>query len=242
MGVEIFLGEPPENIKNWILEHSTPPEPAGHADTRFTLEGGTVESKNITGTIDKQWMIDNGYYDEDEGTWLKTITQADIGNTVTSIGYMAFNWCSSLMSVTMPNSVTSIGEGVFMNSSITGIMIPSSVTSIGPHAFDGCSGLTSVTIPPAVTSIDEGVFGGCGFTSVTIPNSVTSIGDSAFYYCIGLESVTIGSGVTSVGNNVFSGSPNIETITVLGKTTAQAQTLLANADVPEGCTIVGELS
>ena len=62
------------------------------------------------------------------------------------------------------------------------ITIPNSVTSIGEYAFYGCSGLTSVTIPNSVTSIGSRAFSGCsGLTSVTIPNSVTSIGSYAFY-------------------------------------------------------------
>ena len=60
--------------------------PAGHPETRFTLEGGTVETHDITGTLDRQWMIDNGYYNGEDFYWNKTITKADIGNTVMSIG------------------------------------------------------------------------------------------------------------------------------------------------------------
>ena len=96
---------------------------SGHAETRFTLEDGTVETHNITGELDQQWMINNGYFDENEWSWLKTITEADIGNTVTSIGGGAFVGCSGLTSVT-------IGNGV---------------TSIGGSAFRGCNGLTSMT-------------------------------------------------------------------------------------------------
>ena len=94
------------------------PEPTPHADTRFTLDGGTVETHNITGTIDDQWMIDNGYYipydDEtgEGGYWEKTIVQADIGNTVTSIGDWVF-FRSYLTNLTIPASVESIGEGAF---------------------------------------------------------------------------------------------------------------------------------
>ena len=70
--------------------------------------------------------------------------------------------------------------------------IPNSVTSIGDGAFDGCEGLTSVTIPNSVTSIGEDAFYGCtGLTSITIPNSVTSIGEWAFDGCKGLTSMTV---------------------------------------------------
>ncbi len=80
--------------------------------------------------------------------------------SVTSIGYGAFSWCSGLTSVTIPNSVTYIGD-----------------------AFRYCSGLTSITIPNSVTYIDDWAFSSCtGLTSVTIPNSVTSIGISVFSY------------------------------------------------------------
>ena len=73
---------------------------------------------------------------------------------------------------------------------MTSITIPNSVTSIGDYAFGICEGLTSITIPNSVTSIGKGAFNTCsGLTSVTIPNSVTSIGDYAFFACTGLTSV-----------------------------------------------------
>ena len=76
--------------------------------------------------------------------------------TVTFIGAYAFENCSGLTSVTIPNSVTSI-DG---------------------YAFKNCSGLTSITIPNSVTVIDNDAFSGCiSLTSITIPNSVTSIDD-----------------------------------------------------------------
>ena len=83
-------------------------------------------------------------------------------------------------------SVKSIIDWAFHDcTELTSITIPNSVTSIGYNAFDGCSGLTSVTIPNSVTSIGNGAFGACtGLTSITIPNSVTSIGNYAFRDCI----------------------------------------------------------
>lgn len=105
-----------------------------------------------------------------------------------------------------------IGEGVkripsyfaYNQKSITDITIPNTVTSIGESAFAGCSGLSSITIPNTVTSIGESAFAGCaGLSSITIPNNVTSIGSSAFSSCSGLSSVTIGNNLTTIGISAF---------------------------------------
>ena len=133
------------------------------------------------------------------------MTSVTIPNSVTSIGNSAFEHCSGLTSVTIPNSVTSIGWYAFYNcTSLTSVTIPNSVTSIGEGAFSGCSGLTSVTIPNSVTSIGINAFRGCtGLTSVTIPNSVTSIGNNAFYRCISLTSVEAPAGFFDVPEDIW---------------------------------------
>ena len=111
-----------------------------------------------------------------------------------------------MTSVTIPNSVTSIGEYAFLGcSGLTSVTIPNSVTSIGGAAFYDCSGLTSVTIPNSVTSIGGGAFRGCsGLTSVTIPNSVTSIGDKAFWNCPLTRIYSYAEYPPSCGTDVFS--------------------------------------
>ncbi|MDR3317188.1 MAG: leucine-rich repeat domain-containing protein [Puniceicoccales bacterium] len=76
--------------------------------------------------------------------------------------------------------VTSIGYFAFSGKKLISVTIPSSVTSIGDYAFYENQLLISVTIPNSVTSIGEGAFAGNQLTSVTIPNSVTSIGEGAF--------------------------------------------------------------
>ena len=95
------------------------------------------------------------------------------------------------MNTTIPNSVTTIGEGAFDDcTGLTSINIPNSVTTIGDEAFYGCSGLTSIDIPNSVTTIGDDAFWDCtGLTSINIPKSVTSIGDDAFYQCSGLKDV-----------------------------------------------------
>lgn len=115
------------------------------------------------------------------------------GIPVKEIEDHAFRYQTSLKSVTIPDSLTSIGPETFRGcSGLTSITIPDSVTSIGDTAFSGCTGLTSITIGGGVTSIGDSVFSGCtGLTSITIPNSVTNIGESAFSGCSSLESITV---------------------------------------------------
>jgi hypothetical protein len=113
--------------------------------------------------------------------------------------------CRSLTSITIPNSVTSIGYGAFsVCTGLTSVIIPNSVTSIGNFAFYHCTGLASVTIPNSVESIGDFAFSGCSsLTEVTIPNGVTSIGERAFYECTSLTEVTIPNSVTNIGNYAF---------------------------------------
>ena len=102
---------------------------------------------------------------------------------------------------------TSIGDSAFDGASLTSVTIPDSVTSIGNDAFLNCTGLTSVTIPDSVTSIGYGAFVGNNLISVTIGNSVTSIGNYAFAFSGNLTSVTLYEGIATFGSFVFLNTP-----------------------------------
>ena len=149
----------------------------------------------------------------------KELTSITIPDSVTSIGYCAFYDCSSLTSITIPNSVTSIGEYAFYGcSSLTSITIPNSVTSIGRYAFYGCSNLTSITIPSSIAEIGRSTFSGCSnLTSITIPENVTSIGGYAFYDCSSLKSITIPESVTEIGGEAFHGCSSLKSVKVANK-------------------------
>ena len=146
-------------------------------------------------------------------TGLASVT---IPNSVTLIGRFAFYGCSSLTSVNIPNSVTKIGERVFEGcTGLTSVTIGNSVTSIGERTFMDCTGLTSVTIGNSVTKIGDRAFMGCaGLTSMIVPNSVTKIGWCAFHSCTGLTSVTIGNSVTKIGVSAFEGCTGLSSVTI----------------------------
>ena len=133
-----------------------------------------------------------------------------IPNSVTEIGDGAFNCCGFTGTLTIPVGVTSIGDVAFAGCGFTGsLIIPEGITAIEYGAFAECHGFTgSLTIPEGVTSIGDEAFGGCGgFTGeLIIPKSVSSIGEMAFYFCRGFTgSLTIPEGVTSIKNQAFYG-------------------------------------
>ena len=140
------------------------------------------------------------------------MTEAYIGDCVTSIGNSAFRYCSSLTSIDIPSGVTSIGFDVFRDcTSLSSIEIPNSVTSIGIEVFNNCTSLTSCTIGSGVTSIGMSTFRYCSsLTSIDIPSGITSIGNSAFRYCSSLTSITMNSTTPPklVGANAFESTNN----------------------------------
>lgn len=165
-------------------------------------------------TITSGYSWDYYYSYASECTGITSIT---IPNSVRTIGGNAFYGCTGLSGLlTIPNSVTSIGSSAFGNcSNLTSVDIPNSLTSISNSVFQNCGGLTSVNIPNTVTSIGDSAFSGCSsLTSVIIPNSVTSLGGSAFQNCSVLTSVTIGSSVTSIGDDAFNGCSGLTLVTI----------------------------
>lgn len=144
---------------------------------------------------------------------LKSVT---LPNSVTSIGGHAFDGCTGLKSVTLPDNVTSVGDWAFLKcTSLTNVVIGNSVTNFGSFTFYNCSALSRVTIGNRVTSIGELAFYACNsLASVTIPDSVRNIGYEAFWNCRSLTNVIIGQGVTSIEESAFFGCTRLNSVSI----------------------------
>ena len=154
-----------------------------------------------------------------------SLTSVTIPEGVMSIDTAAFYDCSSLINVTIPKSVTNIGDNAFSGCrSLTSVTIPEGVTSIGEWVFCNCSSLTNIVIPEGIISIGGWAFFHCSnLTSIAIPESVTSIGSFAFENCSSLTSIAIPESVTSIGTWAFDGCDNLTSVSILASVTSIEQ-------------------
>jgi hypothetical protein len=140
-----------------------------------------------------------------------------IGNTAYFVGQpgQTLNQTTVNNNIGSATSVSIIGYSVIGNSAffnksqITSVTIENSVSSIGTYVFYGCINLTSATLPTnaSFTNIPDGTFSSCRkLASINIPGSVTSIGNYVFNSCWVLQMITIPTSVTFIGLNVFGGS------------------------------------
>jgi hypothetical protein len=151
------------------------------------------------------------------------IVSVTIPASVTVIGDHAFFNCTSLETVTfaVSSQLNSIGGNAFQNcTSLTSITIPAGVTTISFDAFDNCTSLETVTFTAGsqLNFIGSRAFQNCtSLTSITIPTGVTTIASHAFSGT-SLTSITIPTGVTTIGFNAFDNCTSLETVTVLALT------------------------
>lgn len=163
-----------------------------------------------------------------------SLTSVTLSDNVTSINAKAFRYCTELMSIAIPDNVTNIGVYAFsVCGSLTSAKIPDSVTYIGDGAFASCSKLESITIPDGVTSISKSMLSDCSnLKSVTIHDGITSIGSYAFSNCSALTNIAIPYSITDIGGYAFSGCDNLTNITVDENNTeySSADSVLYNKD------------
>lgn len=199
----------------------------------WDLTDGTL---TISGTGDmKEYYFDGLPWSHAKSSINKLV----IEDGVTSIAPWAFNDCSALASITIPNSVISIGSDAFKGTAwydsqpdglvyagkvayrykgalqSPAITLEEGTTGIGAYAFDQYYDLTSITIPSSVKNIDTFAFAYCyGLTSIEIPNSVTNIDKWAFAGCEGVTSLTIPNNLTVIKYGAFAGLASLTSLTI----------------------------
>ena len=187
--------------------------------------------------------------------------------SVTSIGEYAFRGyvdiytgilMHSISSVSIPESVTSIGGNAFIQAIDLSAVYITSIEAWCKISFDDnpltyadnlyLNGelVTELVIPEGVTSIGAHAFENCSsLTSITLPEGVTSIGESAFSRCSSLTSITIPASVTSIGGSAFSGCSSLtsviiaEGVTSIGGYAFAGCSNLTAINIPEGVTSIG---
>ncbi len=212
------------------------------ADFRFgNLHYSIISESDRTVEVTQPDLCPDSFNIPDSVTWQGTVYR------VTRIGSYAFTGCNiNLTSVTIPNSVTSIGDAAFSGTGLTSVSIPNSVEYIGFGAFFDCTSLASITMGNSVRNLGGAVFSGCtSLTSIAIPSSVDSVTYDTFSGCTNLASVTIGEGVTSIGNGAFRNCTGLTSVTIPNSVTSLGGgafwgcASLTSATIPNSVTSLG---
>ena len=128
------------------------------------------------------------------------------------LGGNAINY--SITKITMPDTITSIGEYAIVCSGLTSLELPSNLEIIKRRGLIGCESLKVLKLPNSLKIIEELALKGCGFESIEIPDSVTSIGQSAFGDCENLINVKLPNNLEIIPENMFESCGSLNTITI----------------------------
>lgn len=178
---------------------------------------GYKDDIKILASIVKEGLT---YTVDEIGNWAfndcTNLTSITIPDGVTTLGYRAFWGCSNLASVDIPIGVCSIFDEAFSEcANLEKVTMPGHLDKLGEFAFYGCSNLISIEIPEGVKTLEAFAFYGCStLESIVIPNDVTLIGDDAFAWCTGLRSVTIPSSLSVIGQEAFAFCTNLSSMNI----------------------------
>ena len=186
---------------------------------KVNADGETVTITKVLGPVDS---TNNGPYDIEIPTELGGCTVTGLGEYSFS-GYLSaaqsnepYQFGRNIHSVTIPQSVTSIGDYAFSRcEKMDSLTINDAATSIGSWAFDECYKLTTLSLGKNITTIGDYAFWDCHkLDNVTIPQSVTSIGKSAFYRCYALTTLSLGENIEKIGSYAFAECGHLTNVTI----------------------------
>lgn len=165
-------------------------------------------------------------------------------NSVKTIGMVAFEYCSSLADIVLPEGVTTIGREAFRScSSLSHIDLPEGVTTIGHGTFSGCEKLSNVTLPNSLTTIEDFAFSGCNGLTITIPDNVESMGILVFDGT-GLDITIPGRFLTNMGNPIGLDCKDVRVTIAEGTTAIEEYAFrklpgIVSVTIPESVTSIG---
>ena len=218
-------------------------------------EAATTEDGLFEYAVDRRWTGSEYEYGvritrcDKNVSGKVVIPEAIEGYEVKWISSYAFSSCKNITEITIPDSVTEIGNSAFSGcTSLAEIVIPDSVTEIGEFAFSGCTALLKVVLSKNMTAIEAQTFSGCSsLESIIIPEGVTKIGTrsksedfmcdgAAFYGCTSLKEIIIPDSVTEIWWRAFSGCTSLSKVKLPKNLTS------INSDVFSGCTSLAEIT
>ena len=168
------------------------------------------------------------------------------GYPVTEIADNAFDYCNNITSITIPNSVKSIGSRAFAGcEKLTSINIPEGIKRIEYDTFSCCYRLKNIKLPKSLTRICEGAFAYCSDLNIEIPEGVSSIDKHAFTNCKSLTIIKIPAKTTTLGEGAFSACKSLEKVKIsegvssLGQNAFRGCTSLTNIEIPESIKSIG---
>ena len=242
----LFITDKP---KQPVKQKQKTPKPVEKIATSCT-------DKDITEGIADEFGV---IYSKDGKRLLKcknNLTEYRIKTGTIVICDKAFEWCQLLQIVTIPDSVTSIGNYAFSKCmSLQCVNILDSVTYIGNNAFSNCESLECVNIPDSVTYIGDNPFYGCSNVKLQLYNNcnfriINNLLISASGVLISCfdnsKIVTIPDSVTSIGNYAFSNCKSLQCVTIpdsvtsIGNYAFSKCESLQNVNIPDSVTSIGD--
>ena len=165
------------------------------------------------------------------------LKEAEIPDTVTSIGERSFADCANLEKVTFSKNLKSIGNRAFVRcTKIEKINLPKSLTEVDTYGwnwwypFDGCSNLKTIEFEEGITQIPTGIFGNTGLENVKIPDTVTSIGERSFADCTKLEKIIFSEKIETINGRAFLGCSSLKSVSLPDSITSM------DTEIFSGCT------